>query len=213
MKNNSIKAILFDMDGVVVDSEKLYSQSESNVLSNYGIKFDDSDWKFVKGCTEKQFYDHVYLKYNPEIPRNELIRECREFLKNLFTKKLEYMKGFKEIHSYLKKKYKLALVTSTGPELVAHIDGLLGVKNHFNLVITSIDTKAHKPNPDPYIKAMNKLGLLPGECIVVEDSVQGIKAGKAAGCQVIALEGSLEKALLCDADYIISCLSDMQKIV
>ena len=60
---------------------------------------------------------------------------------------------------------------------------------------------------------MNKLGLLPEECIVVEDSVQGIKAGKAAGCQVIALEGSLEKALLCDADYIISCLSDMQKIV
>ena len=60
---------------------------------------------------------------------------------------------------------------------------------------------------------MNKLGLLPGECIVVEDSVQ-IKAGKTLpGCQVIALEGSLEKALLCDADYIISCLSDMQKIV
>ena len=57
------------------------------------------------------------------------------------------MKGFKEIHSYLKKKFKLALVTSTGPELVAHIDGLLSVKNHFNLVITSIDTKAHKPNP------------------------------------------------------------------
>ena len=45
------------MDGVVIDSEKLYSQSETNVLSNYGIKFDDSDWQFVKGCTEKQFYE------------------------------------------------------------------------------------------------------------------------------------------------------------
>tara|TARA_Y100000768_G_scaffold219083_1_gene165160 strand:+ start:5190 stop:5831 length:642 start_codon:yes stop_codon:yes gene_type:complete len=213
VKNNSIKAILFDMDGVVIDSEKLYSQSETNVLSNYGIKFDDSDWQFVKGCTEKQFYDHVYLKYNPQVPRSELIIECREFLKKLFSEKLEYMAGFKEVQLYLKEKFKLALVTSTGPELVSHIDEMLGIRNNFNLVITSLDTRAHKPQPDPYLKAMNSLGFLPNQCIVVEDSVQGIKSGKAAGCQVIALEGSLERDLLVDADYIISSLHEIQKIV
>ena len=201
------------MDGVVVDSEKLYSQSETNVLSKYGIKFDDADWHYVKGCTEKQFYDHVYLKYNPQITRKQLMSECREFLKKLFTEKLDYMKGFKEIHPYLKKQYKLALVTSTGPELVAHIDGLLSIYDNFSLVITSLDTMAHKPSPDPYIKAMSSLSLLPDECMVVEDSIQGIKAGKAAGCKVIALVGSLEKEFLTDADYIISSLYDMQDLV
>ena len=60
---------------------------------------------------------------------------------------------------------------------------------------------------------MNSFGLLPNQCIVVEDSIQGIKSGKAAGCRVIALEGSLEKDLLVDADYIISNLYEMQKIV
>ena len=123
------------------------------------------------------------------------------------------MKGFCDIHPTLKEKYKLALVTSTGPELVSHIEGLLSIYEKFDVVITSLDTNMHKPHPDPYIKAMNKLGFLSDECVVVEDSIQGIKAGKAAGCTVVALEGSIDKEFLKDADYIISSLYDIQNII
>ena len=165
--NSNIKAILFDMDGVVIDSEKLYSKSEEGLLAEYGVKFDDSDWHYIKGCTEKQFYDLVYSKFNPDIPREELMSKGRDFLKKTFTKKLEYMDGFCDIHPDLKKKYKLALVTSTGMELVSHI----------------------------------------------EDSIQGAKAGKAAGCTVVALEGSVDRKFLKEADYIISSLYDIQNII
>jgi len=211
--NDNIKAILFDMDGVVIDSEKLYSQSEKNLLSQYGVKFDDSDWLNIKGCTEKQFYDLVYSKFNIDIPRNELVSEGRKFLKNIFTKKLQYMDGFHDIHSIVKKQYKLALVTSTGPELVNHIDKLLSIYKKFDLVITSSDTKLHKPNPDPYLVTMNRLNLEPNQCIIIEDSIQGIKAGKAAGSYVIAIEGSLEKKFLIEADYIIENFYDFKKIL
>ena len=211
--HNNIKAILFDMDGVVIDSEKLYSQSEENLLAQYGVKFDDSDWHYIKGCTEKQFYDLVYSKFNPDIPRHKLMSKGRDFLKKIFTQKLEYMHGFNDIYPYLKEKYKLALVTSTGLELVNHIDGLLSIYKKFDLVITSLDTKIHKPNPDPYIMAMDRLKFKSSECIVVEDSIQGIKAGKSAGCEVIVLEGSIEKEFLKDANYIISSLYDMQNII
>ncbi len=211
--NSNIKAILFDMDGVVIDSEKLYSKSEEGLLAKYGVKFDDSDWHYIKGCTEKQFYDLVYSKFNPDIPREELMSKGRDFLKKTFTKKLEYMDGFCDIHPDLKKKYKLALVTSTGMELVSHIEGLLSIYSKFDLVITSLDTKIHKPYPDPYIKAMNKLGFLPNQCVVVEDSIQGVKAGKAAGCTVVALEGSVDRKFLKEADYIISSLYDIQNII
>ncbi len=80
--NENIKAILFDMDGVVIDSEKLYSQSEKNLLAQYGVKFDESDWHYIKGCTEKQFYDLVYSKFNINIPRNQLIDKGRNFFKD-----------------------------------------------------------------------------------------------------------------------------------
>ena len=211
--NKNIKAILFDMDGVVVDSEKLYSQSEEKLLAQYGVKFDDSDWHYIKGCTEKQFYDLVYSKFNPDIPREDLMSQGREFLKKIFTDKLEYMDGFNSIYSAIKEKYKLALVTSTGQDLVNHIDGLLSIYKKFDIVLTSVDTKKHKPNPDPYIAAMKRFGFEANECIVVEDSIQGIKAGKAAGCIVIALEGSIEREFLKDADYIISSLYDIENII
>ena len=60
MYNTNIKAILFDMDGVVIDSERLYSSSEKKLLAKYGVKFDSNDWNYIKGCTESQFYDLIY---------------------------------------------------------------------------------------------------------------------------------------------------------
>jgi len=209
--NDQIKAILFDMDGVVVDSENLYSQSEKKLLAQYGVKFDQSDWYYIKGCTEKQFYDLVYAKFNINIPRDQLIDKGRNFLKNIFTQKLDYMNGFNEIHSIFKKQYKLALVTSTGPELVNHIDSLLSIYEKFDVVITSNDTTIHKPQPEPYLIAMDRLQLQPNQCIIFEDSIQGIKAGKAAGSYVIALEGSLEKEVLTEADLIIPSFYDLIK--
>ena len=201
------------MDGVVIDSEKLYSQSEEKLLAQHGVKFEDSDWNYIKGCTEKQFYDLIYAKFNLSVARENLINQGRSFLMNIFTQKLHYMDGFDFIYPILREKYKLALVTSTGPKLVNHIDKLLSINKKFDVMITSADTDKHKPMPEPYIYAADSLGVKAEECVVVEDSIQGIKAGKAAGCVVIALEGSIEKSLLKDADYIISHLSDIENIL
>ena len=209
---DNIKGILFDMDGVVLDSEKLYSQSEKKLLSQYGVKFNDSDWLTIKGCTESQFYDLIYSKFNLTIPRAELINKGRSFLKELFYKKLNYMNGFENVHSKLKHKFKLALVTSTGIEMVNHINSFLSLYEKFDLIITSKDTKKHKPNPDPYLLAMKKLNLKPNQCIVIEDSMQGIEAGKKAGCFVVGLEGSLDKKFLHKADLIITNLCDLKNI-
>jgi len=181
------------------------------LLSKYGVKFDNSDWLLIKGCTEKQFYDLVYAKFNIKIPREELILQGRNFIKKIFSTQLTYMDGFKNVHSILNKHYKLALVTSTGPDLVNHIDGLLSIYKKFDLVINSSDSKLHKPSPDPYLVAMNRLNLKPNECIVIEDSIQGIKSGKAAGCSVVALEGSSERKLLKQADYIISNFKELKQ--
>ena len=213
MYNTNIKAILFDMDGVVIDSEKLYSSSEKRLLAKYGVKFDSNDWNYIKGCTESQFYDLIYKKFDIPVPRNQLIKEGRSYLMDVFSEKLNYMNGFKSLYSKINQQYKLALVTSTGPVLVNHIDSLLNIKSKFNVVITSDDTKLHKPHRAPYRKAMNLLGVKGEECMVVEDSLQGIKSGKSAGAIVVALEGSIEKKYLKDADYIISNLTHIQNIL
>ena len=201
------------MDGVVIDSEKLYSLSEKKLLMQYGVRFDSSDWNYIKGCTESQFYDLVYDKYSPPIDRNRLITQGRAMLKKIFTEQLEYMNGFEDIYLKLRDQYRLALVTSTSLELVDHIDQFLFIKEKFDIIITSNDTQRHKPLPDPYIKAASELNFNPKDCLVVEDSIQGVKSGVAAGCRVVALEGSIKKEYLKEADCIISCLTDIQNIL
>ena len=213
MYNTNIKAILFDMDGVVIDSEKLYSSSEKKLLAKYGVKFDSNDWNYIKGCTESQFYDLVYKKFNIPISRGQLVKEGRTYLMDVFTEKLNYMNGFSALYSKINKKYKLALVTSTGSILVNHIDSLLDIKSKFDVIITSEDTQEHKPHKAPYSKAIEMLGVKKEECIVVEDSLQGIKSGKNAGAIVVALEGSIEKKYLKGANYIISHLLHIENIL
>jgi len=107
------------------------------------------------------------------------------------TKKLHYMNGFSEIYSIFKQKYKLALVTSTGPKLVNHIDKLLSIRKKFDLIITASDTNLHKPNPDPYLIAMNRLNLKSNECIIIEDSINGLRSALDTGAHVIAKTGSV----------------------
>lgn len=213
MHNTNIKALLFDMDGVTIDSEKLYSKTEPHILSKYGIQFDSEDWKLVKGCTEKQFYDHVYSKFNPSINRNDLMFESKAFLKKVFSKELSYMFGFEEIQKKYKDKYKFALVTSTGPELFDHIDQILSIKKLFNYTFNSSHSAKHKPHPEPYLNAINYLDLKPSECMVIEDSVQGVCSGKRAGCYVVALKGSIDEKFLKDADEIISSLLDLENFL
>ena len=96
------KCILFDMDGVVIDSEKLYSQSEEKLLAQHGVQFEDSDWNYIKGCTEKQFYDLIYTKFALKIDRSDLIAQGRAFLMKIFTQKLNYMDGFESIYPSLR---------------------------------------------------------------------------------------------------------------
>ena len=201
------------MDGVIIDSEPLYSSSETALLSKYGVKFNDNDWDFIKGCTESQFYDLVYSRFSPNIDRKVLIEKGREYLKKTFTNHLEYMDGFLDLYKKIKSNYQIALVTSTHIEMVNHIDSILDIQNKFDVIITAEDTLKHKPFPDPYQAAMKKLNLHPRECIVVEDSIQGIKSGQSAGSQVIALTGSFDKEELKMADYIISSLHDIVKYI
>ena len=213
MYNTNIKAILFDMDGVVIDSEKLYASLEKNLLVKHDIKFDENDWNYIKGCTESQFYDLVYTKFNVNVPRGRLIKEGRSYLMKIFTEKLDYMKGFNTLYSKINKKYKLALVTSTSLMILDHVDRLLSIKSKFDVIVTSRDTKKHKPHKAPYRKAMQLLGVKKEECFVIEDSLQGIISGKSAGATVVALEGSITRKYLKKADYVISSLPYIEKIL
>ncbi len=197
-----IKGIVFDMDGVLVDSEPVHIDAWNEVVAPFGLHF-DMDWfhQWI-GVSDRNFTTKLVADYNLPIAPDVLLQSKRQVFESKIAASVLAHKGVKESLPLLNA-YGLAVATSsnrTGATM-----SLLGVGlfDFFKYVITADDVLNHKPNPDCYLKAVANLGFLPSECIGIEDSVSGIKAIKAAGMFAIGVSTSLPAHLLTEADLVL----------
>lgn len=186
-----IKAVIFDMDGVVVDSEPLYQQAEERLFREYNVTIPKDDWKLFRGCTEERFYQLARDRYGITEPLDTLRQKGRRYVLSAFDAGLDFNEGFRELHGRLVGRYRLGLVTSTPGELFHWMDKRLGLKQYFQEVIYGGMTASSKPHPEPYLEMMLRLEVMPEESAVVEDSVHGLTSALAAGAWTIALTGSV----------------------
>jgi len=187
----AIKAIIFDFDGVVIDSEPIYVAAERRILAQYGVQVTEEDWKYFKGTTEKGFYQLIINKYNVKADLEQLIRDSRQYLQEEFRKGVDYIPGFKDFWHGIAGRYRTALVTSTSADFLQWIFSHTTVRNYFNLTITADDIKHAKPHPEPYLKAMRQLEVMPAESLIIEDSLNGIQAALASGAVTVGFLSSL----------------------
>src|SRR3989338_7361076 len=202
-KKHELKAILFDMDGVILDSfEASYKIfNELRKKRKLGIMSSEEYRKSVWGGF---FADNVrkYLKTNDaagiEIYHKQLILKYKNEVK-LMTGAEKVLKAIK------KKNIKIGLVTNTlrgqTEDKLRHHE----IKNYFDAIVTGSDVERVKPYPDPVLKLCNKLGVMPEEVIIVGDTKFDYKAGKAAGCMVVGLNS--------DGDFVISKLDELLQLV
>lgn len=186
-----ISAVIFDMDGVVIDSEPLYQKAEERLFSEYGVTIPQEDWKLFRGCTEARFYELAHQRYGITAPVEELSRKGRDYVLAAFNAKLEYKSGFKEIQRDLKGRYQLGLVTSTPEQIFDKMDEQIGIRNYFDEVITGGMTANNKPHPEPYLEMMRLLKVAPTEAVIIEDSINGLQSALASGAWTIAITGSV----------------------
>ena len=186
-----IQAVIFDMDGVVIDSEPLYQEAEERLFREYGVTIPAEDWNILRGCTEERFYQVARERYGIAEPLDTLQAKGRQYVMSVFSSKLDFHHGFQEIISTLQERYRLGLVTSTAPDLFQWIDDKLGIRRYFPEIITAGMTANSKPHPDPYLEMMRRLEVSPTQTAVVEDSITGIRSAMAAGAWTIALTGSV----------------------
>jgi HAD superfamily hydrolase (TIGR01509 family) len=186
-----IKAVIFDMDGVVVDSEPLYQQAEERLFSEYGVTIPEEDWKLFRGCTEARFYELAHQRYSITAPVEELRRKGRGYVLSAFEADLDYKSGFTELQRDLKGRYQLGLVTSTPEQIFDKMDEQIGIRNYFDEVITGGMTVNNKPHPEPYLEMMRRLVVTPTESVIIEDSISGLQSALASGAWTIAITGSV----------------------
>lgn len=209
-----IDTVFFDLDGVIVDSEPIHAKAKRIILDSYSINYPDSIFDDFIGQPDEVFFRHVYENLDKKKnPYKQLLQEkYNQFFELIPEMKL--VEGFTSFINEIKKRnIKTALVSSTSTYTFSLIDKHFHLADLFDLLITEKDTERHKPFPDPYIKALQALPASADSTLVIEDSPNGIKSAKEAGCKVFALTTSFKKEKLIEADEILNNYKEITEIL
>ena len=207
-------AILFDMDGVIVDSEPLHQKAFEALFEELGRKHDH-------GIVFHEYYgrsDGALLR--DFIQRHNLPDE----LEDLSARKLKYFLGylrehrpvFQELQALvpdLARRYKLAVATSSSHHVADVVMEISGLGSYFNVIMAREDIRLPKPDPEIYFTTARKLGVRPSTCCVIEDSPHGVQAAKMAGMTCIGLTSSLPPEKLSRADHIARNHEDVRRLL
>ncbi len=190
------KAVLFDLDGTLVDSMWVWVKIDEIYGEQYGITYPDTFHDDIEGMsfteTAHYFKNRLQMKKSVE----EIMDDWNEMALETYRTIVPFKTGAKEFLQYLfDNGIKTAICTSNSRMLVEAAASSLTELQNIDCIVTSCDVNAGKPAPDVYLKAAEKLGVLPEECLVFEDIPQGIMAGHNAGMKVCAVEDAFSAYL------------------
>lgn len=183
------KAVLFDLDGTLVDSMWMWRKIDEEYLGRFGIALPENLQREIEGMSFSE--TARYFKERFAIPDSiDTIKQSwNEMAWEKYEKQVPLKAGARGFLDLLRAHgIFLGIATSNSRELVEMITRVHGIRDHFSVIVTGCDVGKGKPNPDIYLKAAEEIAVNPSECLVFEDIVQGIMAGKNAGMRVCAVE-------------------------
>lgn len=182
-----LKAVIFDMDGVIIDSEPIHFRVEKKLLGGFGIEVDDKFLSQYVGVSNPEMFADLKAKFNLENSVNELL----EMRLNLLLEELNEteqgpISGVRELIIDLVSHNVLLAIGSSSPRVfIEAVIKKLNLKQYFNVIVSGEDVEKSKPAPDIFLKAAGLLKVSPDECIVIEDSAAGTRAAAAAGIKCV----------------------------
>lgn len=209
------KAILFDMDGVVTDTMKFHYQAYHRSFEQLGLNLTELDVYLTEGMPSLEVGRELVRKYNVPVTEDRLkqvVEEKRELYRKLAAGNTRAFPGVKDTVRLLRDNgIKLALVSGSNRTSVMGVLGEISLTGAFDAIVTGGDTERGKPYPDPYVRAMEMLGVPRQNCVVIENAPLGIKSAKAAGVDyVIAVTTTLPEQYLSEADDIMPSFADIE---
>lgn len=184
----NIKAVLFDMDGLMVDTESLATEAFIHSAKKQGYSMTREETLLVLGFTTKSIYEfwENYFK-NSDVSWKQLVDNHYKYIENvLFTTGPKKMPYIEELLKYLKENnYKIAVASSSNMNHIINNMEKTGLKKYIDEFASGAEVKNGKPAPDVFLLAAERLGIKPEECLVLEDSKAGVIAGSSAGAKVI----------------------------
>ena len=187
------RALLWDNDGVLVDTETLFFQATREVLEPFGVTIGEDIYVDFALRHGRSLFDLIAERgaSRDEIARTRVVRDARYM--DLLREGVTVLDGVRESLADLSGRIPMAIVTGSGRDHFEVIHESLGLLDYFDFVLADGDYPRHKPKPDPYLVAAKRLGIDPGECLVVEDSERGLQAAVAAGMRCLVVPNGFSR--------------------
>jgi len=212
-RREMIKAVIFDMDGLMVDTEPLYSKAMSQVAEKRGKSFTLEIKQKLMGRRAIEsltiFKEHLGLNESPE----ELLLEREEIYGKLLAQNITPMPGlFKLLELLNKLGLRKAIASSSKQRWIELIINKLGIVDQFEIIVSGEEIKHGKPDPEIYLLTSKKLNLAPEECLVLEDALSGVASAKAAKMKCITVPNQFTQGLdFSNADLVVNSLEEIDE--
>jgi sugar-phosphatase len=207
-----LNTVIFDIDGLLIDSEPLWNQAAAEIFSNYGVHLTPEAYATTTGLRTKEFVAWWLSRYGQDpaiFPQVE--KEIVELVLHKINDEAETLPGVNYIFDFFHRKgFHIGLATSSPPELITIAKKITGIETYVMAEASAENLPYGKPHPQVYLNCAEQLGVLPVSCICFEDSFNGMLAAKAARmkCVVVPHAAEREQAKWGAADAILSSLEE-----
>ncbi len=208
------QAVIFDMDGVIVDSEPRHERAFLEVVralgygDDHGLCFSD----YVGRADQELWIDFV-AKHKPRQTVAELLALKRERILEILRRERPLFDGLPDLVEKLSHRYRLGLASGSERLIVEEVLALDGLRRFFPVAVTASDVRHGKPAPDIFLHTAELMGVKSNRCCVIEDSKPGIAAALAARMRVIAITNTHPAAELCNATYVVSTYEQVEQLL
>jgi HAD superfamily hydrolase (TIGR01509 family) len=182
-----IEAVVFDLDGVLIDSEEVWDEARRQFVNEQGGRWHDRAQRDMMGMSSIEWSRYVNEKLAVDLPPERISEEVMRRLAGLYRRSLPLLPGARETVERLAARWPLGLASSSNRELIELVLELSGLAKDFRTTLSSEEVERGKPAPDVYFEVARRLDVEPSRCIAIEDSHNGILSAAAASMPVIAI--------------------------
>ncbi len=212
-----IRAVIFDLDGTLVDSMWMWKSIDIEYLGRYGIQMPEDLQQSIEGMSFSETAIYFKERFGLKDSLDQIKGDWNEMAWDKYMHEVPLKAGVRELLAYLKQDHiAMGIATSNSRELVDLVVEKLGIKEYFSSIRTSCEVSKGKPSPDIYLLVAEDLGVEPVHCLVFEDVLQGIMAGKNAGMKVCAVHDEhsakeLEEKIEL-SDYYVEAMTEVTRL-
>jgi len=187
VSTRKIEAVIFDMDGLLIDSEPAWDKARAELAAQYGKPWTTADHHNVMGVSTLEWTEYMINHFEATMPPEEMQKLVIDQMAAMYNDQIPFFRGAVELVQSVAAKYPTGLASGSPRQLIDIVTSYSGFDDCFQVILSADEIGKGKPAPDVYLATAERMGVDPAKCACLEDSGYGILSGKAAGMMVIAV--------------------------